>query len=162
MMDVLQTKYVPLIRVQAIKERFVPYGDEENIDNPQKVVRMVSRLLKNADREYLLVISVDADSKPVGIEVVAVGSLNVVYVEAREVFKHAILSNASGIIMVHNHPSGTVTPSSADFKATQRMMKAGEIIGIELLDHIIIGENELFLNLKSTGEWEEMKNGSTN
>ena len=155
-MDVLETKYVPLVKLQAVKERFVPYGREANIDSPEKVVNMVRRILKDADREHLLVISVDTKSKPVCLEIVGIGSLSVLYVEAREIFKHAILSNASGIIMVHNHPSGDVTPSPDDFKITKRIKKAGDLLGINLLDHIIVGDEEDFFSLKNTQEWEEM------
>lgn len=153
-MDVLNTNYVPLVRLHAVKERLVPYGVEGNINTPEKVVKMVSRLLKEADKEIMLAISVDAKNKPVGIEVVAIGSLNVVYVEARDLFKHAILSNASGIVLVHNHPSGDVTPSVEDWHLTYRIMQAGALLGIELLDHIIIGDNEEFVSLSQTKEWK--------
>ena len=102
----------------------------------------------------MLAISVDAKNKPVGIEVVAIGSLNVAYVEARDLFKHAILSNASGIVLVHNHPSGDVTPSVEDWHLTYRIMQAGALLGIELLDHIIIGDNEEFVSLSQTKEWK--------
>ena len=151
-MDVLNTNYVPLVRLHAVKERFVPYGVEGNINTPEKVVKMVSRLLKEADKEIMLAISVDAKNKPVGIEVVAIGSLNVAYVEARDLFKHAILSNASGIVLVHNHPSGDVAPSVEDWHLTYRIMQAGALLGIELLDHIIIGDNEEFVSLSQTKE----------
>ena len=153
-MDVLNTNYVPLVRLHAVKERFIPYGVEGNINTPEKVVKMVSRLLKEADKEIMLAISVDAKNKPVGIEVVAIGSLNVAYVEARDLFKHAILSNASGIVLVHNHPSGDVTPSVEDWHLTYRIMQAGALLGIELLDHIIIGDNEEFVSLSQTKEWK--------
>lgn len=153
-MDVLNTNYVPLVRLHAVKERFIPYGVEGNINTPEKVVKMVSRLLKEADKEIMLAISVDTKNKPVGIEVVAIGSLNVAYVEARDLFKHAILSNASGIVLVHNHPSGDVTPSVEDWHLTYRIMQAGALLGIELLDHIIIGDNEEFVSLSQTKEWK--------
>ena len=153
-MDALNTNYVPLVRLHAVKERFVPYGVEGNINTPEKVVKMVSRLLKEADKEIMLAISVDAKNKPVGIEVVAIGSLNVAYVEARDLFKHAILSNASGIVLVHNHPSGDVAPSVEDWHLTYRIMQAGALLGIELLDHIIIGDNEEFVSLSQTKEWK--------
>lgn len=153
-MDVLNTNYVPLVRLHAVKERFVPYGVEGDINTPEKVVKMVSRLLKEADKEIMLAISVDTKNKPVGIEIVAIGSLNVAYVEARDLFKHAILSNASGIVLVHNHPSGDVIPSVEDWHLTYRIMQAGALLGIELLDHIIIGDDEEFVSLSQTKEWK--------
>ena len=155
-MTEIHTNYVPLVRLQAIKERFVPYGMEGNIDTPEKVVSMVGRMLKNADREHLLVISVDAKAKPVCIEIVGIGTLSDLHVEPREIFKHSILSNASAIIMVHNHPSGDVTPSPDDLSITKRIRKVGTLLGINILDHIIVGDNEAFTSLKDTIEWEEM------
>lgn len=157
-MTEFHSNYVPLVRLQAVKERFMPYGFDGNINTPEKVVKMVSRLLKDADREHALAISVDSKSKPVGIETVAVGSLNVAYVEPREIFKHAILSNASGIILVHNHPSGDVTPSVEDWHLTYRIMDAGALLGVELLDHIIIGDNDEFVSLSETEKWKKERN----
>ena len=157
-MTKIHTNYVPLVRLHAVKERFLPYGVEGNINTPEKVVKMVSRLLKDADREHALAISVDSKSKPVGIEIVAVGSLNVAYIEPRELFKHAILSNASGIILVHNHPSGDVTPSVEDWHLTYRIIDAGSLLGVELLDHIIIGDNEEFVSLSETEKWKKERN----
>lgn len=157
-MTEVHTNYVPLVRLHAVKERFLPYGVEGNINTPEKVVKMVSRLLKGADREHALAISVDAKSKPVGIEIVAVGSLNVAYIEPRELFKHAILSNASGIILVHNHPSGDVTPSIEDWHLTYRIMDAGALLGVELLDHIITGDNEEFVSLSEKEKWKKERN----
>lgn len=122
-MTEIHTNYVPLVHLEMVKERFVPYGVDENIDTPEKVVKMANIILKRADREHLLVVSVDAKVKPVCIEVVGIGSLSVMHVELREIFKHAILSNASAIIMIHNHPSGDVTSSPADFKITKRIKK---------------------------------------
>lgn len=159
-MTEIHTNYVPLIRLRAEKERLLPYGVDSRIDTPEKVVNMVSRLLKDSDREQLLVLSVDIKRKPVCIEYIAVGALNVLWVEPREVFKHAVLSNASAIIMIHNHPSGDITPSLEDFKITKKIMKAGDLIGIHLLDHIIIGDNEEFFNFKDTEDWVKMKSDS--
>ena len=156
-MTEIHTNYVPVVRLHAVKERFLPYGVEGNINTPEKVVKMVNKLLKDADREHALAISVDAKSKPVGIEIVAVGSLNVAYIEPRELFKHAVLSNASGIILVHNHPSGDVTPSVEDWHFTYRVMEAGALLGVELLDHIITGDNEEFVSLSQTKEWKKEK-----
>lgn len=161
-MTEIHTNYVPLVHLEMVKERFVPYGVDGNIDTPEKVVCMVNKMrnVKNADKEHLLVVSVDAKVKPVCIEVVGIGSLSVLHVEPREIFKHAVLSNASAIIVIHNHPSGDVTPSPDDFKITKRIKKAGDLLGINLLDHIIVGDDEDFCSLKNTQEWEEMKNGS--
>lgn len=154
-MTEFHTNYVPLVHLEMVKERFVPYGVEGDIDTPEKAVGMANWILKNADKEHLLVISVDAKVKPVCIEVVGIGSLSVLHVEPREIFKHAVLSNASAIIMIHNHPSGDVTPSPDDIRITKRIKKAGNLLGINLLDHIIMGDEDYY-SLKGMPEWEEM------
>ena len=153
-MDVLKTKYVPLVRIHAVKERLLPYGQEE-ISSPERVVKMVNRLLDGADREYVLAIPVDTRNCPVGVEIVAIGALNYAMVQARELFKHAVLSNASGIIIVHNHPSGNPKPSRADWKLTRRMQEAGEILGIEVLDHIIVGERDVYVSMCEDEKWKK-------
>ena len=145
-MNLLKKNYVPLIRTYIVKEKDIPYGKEE-VDNPKKVVELVKRLLQGADREYLIVISVDMKSKPVGMEIVSIGTLNEALVNPREVFKHAILCNAGGIIMVHNHPSGNPEPSNHDLSITKRIKQAGKLLGIELLDHIVFGEEGNFFSM---------------
>lgn len=145
-MDLLETKYVPLVRMQMIKERFLPFG-EESICTPQKVIKMVGRLLEGADKEYTIVISVDSRNKPVAVEVVSIGTLNAALIEGREIFKHAILSNSAGIILLHNHPSGNAEPSREDILVTRKMKQAGDLLGISLLDHIIVGDAEQYVSM---------------
>lgn len=152
-MDLLETRYVPLVKTCIVKERLLPYG-RDSICTPKKVVNMLSRLLRNVDREYFVVISVDTKSKPVGVEVVSIGTLNSALVEVREVFKHAILCCAAGIILAHNHPSGNPTPSRNDKLVTKRLREAGNILGIEVLDHVIIGDDGIYHSMAETEEWE--------
>ena len=93
-----------------------------------------------ADREYLLVISVDSKGRPLAIEIVSIGTVNATLAEPREIFKHAILANAAGIILVHNHPSGDCTPSEEDEEMTRRINESGKLLGILVRDHVIIGD----------------------
>ena len=153
MMDVLETKYVPLVRLQVVRERFLPYGKEE-VASPERVVRMVKRLLDGADKECMLAIPVDAKSKPLGVEFVAIGAVNCVFSFAREIFKHALISNASSVIIVHNHPSGDVLPSEQDWKFTRGIQEAGDLLGVELYDHIIIGDDDKYFSMSETHRWE--------
>ena len=83
---------------------------------------------------------------------ISVGTLNASLVHPREVFKEAIQGSASSVILVHNHPSDDLEPSEEDIKLTRRMVEAGKILGIEVLDHIIITRHD-FLSLKSRGLW---------
>lgn len=146
MIDVLETQYVPLVRIQAVKERLVPYSSE-TIYKPELVVKMANKIVGNADKEYVLVVTVDSKCHVNSIEVVAVGGLDFAYIQPREIFKNAINSNAYGIIILHNHPSGDLEVSESDIALTKRMKEAGNILGIPLLDHIIIGDKDDFVSI---------------
>lgn len=93
------------------------------------------------DREQFVVCGLDAKLAPIGINVVSIGSLTLSIVHPREVFKALILMNASVCIAAHNHPSGDLTPSQEDQVLTKRLRDAGELLGITLLDHLILGDH---------------------
>lgn len=135
-----KTMYVPFVKMTMIKEKEFPYSTEE-IDRLEKVASFAKTILSGADREYLLVISMNPVNIPTAVEIVSVGTVNTALAEPREIFKHAILANASGIIMVHNHTSGRCVPSKEDIRITKRIEKAGKLLGIPLLDHVIIGDD---------------------
>ena len=96
------------------------------------------------DREQFLVACLDAKHAIIGVNIVSIGSLTLSIVHPREVFKPAILLNSSGIICAHNHPSGDPQPSSEDRVLTARLRQAGDLIGITVLDHIILGDDRTF------------------
>jgi len=102
------------------------------------------------DREALVVLTFDTKNKINSITVASIGSLNSSIVHPREVFKTAILSNSASIIIGHNHPSGDPSPSKEDISITSRLKECGKILGIELLDHVIIGDNN-YISLKEKG-----------
>ena len=131
--------YVPFVRVRMVRERELPYAMEE-IDGPEKVAAFTRKFLAGADREYLLVLSIDNAGMLAAIEVVSIGTVNATLAEPREIFKHAVLANAAGIVMVHNHTSGRCVPSEEDMAMTKRIEKAGKILGIPLMDHVIVGD----------------------
>ncbi len=94
-------------------------------------------------QECFVVLSVNVKHRPIGRPVmVAMGSVNTVEVHPRDVFRQAVKKNAAAVIVAHNHPSGDVEPSDADKILTQRLVKAGEILGIDVLDHIVISKNK--------------------
>lgn len=132
-------KYVPLVRISMVKEKEVPYA-AEIINGPEKAAKLAETILKDADREYLLVISVDSKGRPLAIEIVSIGTVNATLAEPREIFKHAILIGAVGIIIVHNHISGDCTPSEEDEEMTRRISESGKLLGIPVRDHVIIGD----------------------
>lgn len=135
-----QQKRISIVSIKMVRESSVLY-DIRKISSPNDVVELGKRFLKEEDREKLIVCCLDTKNQPTAINVVSVGSLNSSIVHPREVFKSAILSNSASIILFHNHPSGDVKPSNEDKLITERIKESGEILGIKLLDHIIIGNN---------------------
>lgn len=109
------------------------------IGGPQDAYQFL-RHVRNADRERLHSIMLDAANHVVGCEEVSRGSLNTTRTVPREIYKGALLANALGIILGHNHPSGTLEPSNEDIEFTRLVRKAGELLGVELYDHIIVSD----------------------
>lgn len=106
--------------------------------------------LENADREYFVALYLDKKCSINAANIISVGGLSNTIVHPREVFKIAILTSSNSIIVCHNHPSGDPSPSKEDIEVTKRLVKAGKILGIELLDHVIIG-NKDFASFQSLG-----------
>ncbi|MBC3898514.1 DNA repair protein RadC [Acetobacterium malicum] len=143
-------KRINMISLKIVKEGSILY-DVRRLSTPSEAAGLGKRFLEDLDREQVIVCCLDNKNQPVSINVVSVGTLNSSLVHPREVFKTAILSNAASIILFHNHPSGDPEPSQEDINITTRIKDAGGILGIELLDHIIIGSNDTFLSLKEKG-----------
>ncbi len=113
-------------------------------DDPQKIVNYIraqiaGSVVFNTDTENLIVITLSTRRHPIGWTVVSTGTLDTLLVHPREIFKVAIVANAAAIVLVHNHPSGDPTPSEADVKVTRDIIRAGQLMKIELLDHVILG-----------------------
>ena len=125
------------VAVRLVDEQ--PLYSNEPMDCPEAAIRVMSSFLKDMDREIFCVVNLQEDLRPINMETVSVGVLNGALVHPREVMKSAILSNAASIMLVHNHPSGRLAPSSEDIAVTERMQDAGQIIGIKVVDHIITG-----------------------
>lgn len=143
-------KRINVISLKIVKEGSILY-DVRRLSTPSEAAGLGKRFLEDLDREQVLVCCLDNKNQPVSINVVSVGTLNSSLVHPREVFKTAILSNAASIILFHNHPSGDTEPSQEDINITTHIKEAGNILGIELLDHIIIGSGESFCSLKERG-----------
>lgn len=114
-------------------------GDDE-IYNVDEAYKLLWNEFKNADREVTIVLSLDAYLRPINYCVISVGSLRRSEASLVNIFKVAILSNAGFIVLAHNHPSGDPEPSENDYVITGKVKEAGELLGIPLLDHIVIGE----------------------
>mgnify|MGYP002521608286 CR=1 FL=1 len=146
-------KRVDIVSIKMIKESSVKY-ESRTISNPSDIYLLVKEFLEGFDREKLLVVCLNTKNQPINISTVSIGTLNTSLVHPREVFKTAILSNSSKIALAHNHPSGDVTPSKEDEFITKRIQQAGVILGIELIDHLIIVDDEYF-SFKENGFLDE-------
>ncbi len=120
------------------------------VKTPEDVVSLVQRLLKGKKKEHFLVLSLDTRGRLIKTSEVSVGSLDSSIVHPREVYKEALTASAASVIFVHNHPSGEPEPSEDDIKLTERLVEAGNIMGIEVLDHVITGDNK-YRSLKREG-----------
>ena len=137
-------------KICMVKENDIDYPGV-NISVPQTVADLVTKYVGLPDREMFIVLAVNVRNKITGIHTVSVGSLDTSIVHPREVFKFAILANASSIIVAHNHPSGDTTPSSDDIELTKRLKQASEILAIDLLDHIVLGHDGQYLSFRDRG-----------
>ena len=149
----MSRKRIDIVKVQIVKESSVLYEagtGKRQVNSPTEVVSTVSDFIGSSDRECFVVLCLNTKNEPTNLSVVAIGALNKAIIHPREVFKTAILSNAASIICAHNHPSGDSTPSQADIDLTHRLYEAGELIGIKVLDHLVIGDGE-FTSLKEKG-----------
>jgi DNA repair protein RadC len=145
-----KTKAVRLAAAIEFGKRLAcrPGADRPQILKPEDAARLVMPEMRHLDREEFRAILLDTKNRMIQVETVAVGSLNSAGVEPREVFKSAVRHSAAAVILAHNHPSGDPTPSREDVALTKKLVQVGEFLGIEVLDHIIVGDGK-FVSLKA-------------
>ncbi|MBA7485975.1 hypothetical protein ES707_21527 [subsurface metagenome] len=131
-------------------EGYQDSGKRETAKTPEDVVALVRSRLKGKKKEYFLALLLDTRNQLIRVAEISVGSLDSSIVHPREVFKEAVAASAASVIFAHNHPSGDPEASEDDLNLTKRLAEAGEIMGIDVLDHIIIGEQK-YLSLKREG-----------
>ena len=143
------SKRVNIVNLKLVKENSFLYP-ERYVRSPEDAYTLLKQFLVEIDREYFIVVCLDTKNQPTAINICHIGSLNASIVHPREVLKPAILSNSASIIVAHNHPSNDPTPSREDIEVTKRLVEAGKIIGIEILDHLIVCSDR-FISLKEKG-----------
>ena len=134
-----------------------PLYSNEPMNNPDVAIRVMNEFLSQMDRELFCIVNLQADLTPINMNIVSVGSLNEALINPREIFKSAILSNAHSMMLIHNHPSGNLTPSTSDIQTTARMQELGELMGISLVDHIITGRNGNYYSFQDKGEFPDSR-----
>ena len=157
--ELAQVKGIGLAKASQIKaafelanrlEGYVEAGDKPLVKTPDDVASVVSGRLKGKKKEHFLALLLDTRNRLIKVAEISIGSLDSSIVHPREVFKEAISASAASVIFVHNHPSGDPEASEDDIKLTKRLAEVGEIVGIDVLDHIIVGDND-YLSLKGKG-----------
>lgn len=125
-------------------------GQAPIIKSPEDVYRLVGDDMKNLKKEVFKIIMLDTKNNVIGIKDISIGSLNSSICHPREIFKEAIINSCSGIILSHNHPSQNCEPSKEDCETTKRLVEVGDIVGIKVLDHVIVGGSR-YLSFKEQG-----------
>lgn len=143
---------ISLFNLKIIKEKEIDYttGLNKRVTQPSVIFNIAINGLEIHEQaeESFYIFTLDTKNQINGIFEVSRGSLNASIVHPREVFKRAIMQNANSIILMHNHPSGDPAPSQEDINTTNRLIDAGNILGIKVLDHIVIGDEENYISLK--------------
>ena len=126
------------------------------LDTPERIADLLREESRPQDVEQFRVVLLNTRRRLIGLETISQGTLDTILVHPREVFKRAIAANASAVVLVHNHPSGDPTPSEADIKVTRDLIRAGQLLKIEVLDHVILGRRTMerqkdFVSLRELG-----------
>jgi DNA repair protein RadC len=117
-----------------------PPGARRQITSPEDAAELVVPRFAGLDREHCLLVTLDVKHRLLGIQTVSVGTADHTFMAPREVFRDALLAGASAIFLAHNHPSGDPTPSADDRQITRRLAQAGETLGVDVLDHLVVGD----------------------
>jgi DNA repair protein RadC len=115
------------------------YLSRPTINDPDEAHQLVAPFLANADREHSVVIALDTKHRVLSVRLASIGTLDHTFMTPRDLYRDALLDNASAVLLAHNHPSGDPKPSKDDERITKRLSEAGRLIGVEMLDHIVVG-----------------------
>ena len=151
-------KGLDLVRIRMAPDRTLK--TQEPVSTPIEAVDLITREFGDLDREVFMVLNLTCHLQVINLNICSMGTLNYTIVHPREVFKTSILSNASAVLLIHNHPSGILEPSKEDIDLTERMVSAGKILGIDVLDHLIIGTKERsYTSLRELGSLKKEAGG---
>lgn len=147
-------KKQPAKRIQLVDVVLERKGSQlfsgRHVRSPEDAANIIRDFIGDSDREKFVVLGMSTKNEPTVLQVVHTGSINASIVHPRDVMKALILANCASCIVGHNHPSNDVTPSPEDIDVTERLVEAGKIIGIDVMDHIVLGSDK-FLSMKEKG-----------
>lgn len=146
-------KRINVYSVRLVKEKGGLYDlESKKVRSPQDAVHIINTVLDmpSLPKEHFVIATLNTKNEVMGIHTIHVGTVNASLVNPRDVYQQALLNNATSVIAFHNHPSGDPSPSREDIEVTERLVSAGKLIGVDLMDHIIIGSPK-FVSLKEKG-----------
>jgi DNA repair protein RadC len=142
---------IPGFRIALVREPGVQLAERPQLRDPRTAAPLLAQYIGEADREVFVAALLTVRHRLLGLHTVSVGCLTSSLVHPREVFKPAILSGCAALLLAHNHPSGDPDPSGEDLALTRRLAAAGTLLGIEILDHLVLGEAGRFVSLRERG-----------
>jgi DNA repair protein RadC len=142
---------IPGFRIALVREPGVTLAERPQLRAAAQAAPVLSQYIGETDREVFAVALLTVRHRVIGLHTVSVGCLTSSLVHPREVFKPAILAGSAALVLAHNHPSGDPEPSAEDFALTRRLAAAGVLLGIEVLDHLVLGEGGRFVSLRDRG-----------
>lgn len=131
---------VPAYKLQLVRDRTVSIPSRI-CTSPREAADLFRAYIGDSDREHVVAIFLDSQNRFIGLHTISVGTIEYCIVNPREVFKAALLCNATSLVLAHNHPSGDPAPSEDDIRLTRQLQEAAELLDIPMMDHIIIGES---------------------
>lgn len=142
---------IPGFRIALVREPGVKLAERPQLRTCAEAAPILAQYIGETDREVFVIAMLTIRHRLIGLHTVSVGCLTSSLVHAREVLKPLILSGSAAFLACHNHPSGCPEPSAEDIALTRRLAAAGQLVGIELLDHIVLGEAGRFVSLRERG-----------
>ncbi len=135
-------KMLKIVHCKLVRETSIKY--QSPVNNPRMATEIFQEFIGSRDRECMAVMGLDASYSPTFISIAAVGSINRSHISLRELYKTAIIANSVAIIIAHNHPSGSTNLSTEDIRITKRIRDAGDLLDIDLLDHVVVTASEIY------------------
>lgn len=147
---------IEVVNIRMVKEPSL--YSAEKIKSPEDALRVIADELATYDREVFAILNLKSNGQPINLNICSVGTLDSSMVSPREVFKSTILSNSAAFIAIHNHPSGSLSPSQEDKDVTKRLLSCSELLGIKMLDHIIVsGDKGQMYSFKQEGMLDHLR-----
>lgn len=147
---------IQVVNIRMVREPSL--YSEDRITCPEDAVKVIAKDLATYDREVFAVLNLKSNGQVINLNICSMGTLDASMVSPREVFKSSILSNAAAFIAIHNHPSGSLSPSQEDKDVTRRLLECGDLLNIRMLDHVIVGgESARVYSFKNAGMLDQLR-----